>query len=76
MNPFDTLNDQDILTAMANSNGVRHPLFIPGESFHTLSYSHDSRIILRSVGKEANFAAGATGSSMCRPRIRRDDSNG
>lgn len=32
MNPFDTLNDQDILTAMANSNGVRHPLFIPGES--------------------------------------------
>lgn len=30
VNPFDTLQDQDIQTAMANSNGVRHPLFIPG----------------------------------------------
>jgi hypothetical protein len=32
VNPFDTLHDTDIQTAMANSNGVRHPLFIPGES--------------------------------------------
>lgn len=43
MNPFDILQDQDIQTAMANSNGVRHPLFIPGIEFPSLSlYSLES----------------------------------
>ena len=31
VHPFETIRDQDIQVAMANSNGVRHPLFIPGE---------------------------------------------
>jgi len=44
VNPFDTLRDQDIQTAMANSNGVRHPLFIPESSFDLLVKKQISRL--------------------------------
>jgi hypothetical protein len=65
VNPFDTLHDQDIQTAMANSNGVRHPLFIPGDQaphpLCLLSNSRDLRIILRSAGQETDLSTRAAG---------------
>jgi dynamin 1-like protein len=44
VNPFDLLKDQDIQTAMANSNGVRHPLFIPESSFDLLVRKQITRL--------------------------------
>lgn len=44
VNPFDLLKDQDIQTAMSNSNGVRHPLFIPESSFDLLVRKQISRL--------------------------------
>jgi dynamin 1-like protein len=44
VNPFDLLKDQDIQTAMSNSNGVRHPLFIPESSFDLLVRKQITRL--------------------------------
>jgi hypothetical protein len=78
VNPFDTLTDQDIQTAMANSNGVRHPLFIPGQLFASSPRPQLPwrRVFLRSAGQEANLAPGTTRPPMRRLGVRRDDPNG
>ena len=44
VHPFETIRDQDIQVAMANSNGVRHPLFIPESSFDLLVKKQISRL--------------------------------
>lgn len=44
VNPFETISDQDIQTAMANSNGMRHPLFIPESSFDLLVRKQIARL--------------------------------
>lgn len=36
MNPFDTLSDEDIRTAIKNANGIKPSLFVPESAFALL----------------------------------------
>jgi hypothetical protein len=62
VHPFETIRDQDIQVAMANSNGVRHPLFIPGSQTKTDINIHHELIVCVCV---CMYVCGLRASLLC-----------